>query len=328
VWSGVALDGNGAAQACMGAGVGGLDGDGSTDLFVTNFADDASTLYRAMPAVCIETRPAPADCTTPTFGPLSWGTALADLDQDGDLDLVQVNGHIYPQVDEHPELGQRYLQPAQLFENKGDGHICGSVTPKLDRLRQSSAARGLAVGDVDGDGDLDLLVSQLDGPPVLLRNDGTDGALAPGRVRGPRRGDDDRRSRGDPGRWQAPSARSSRAAIPTWSCNDPRMHFGLGAATRVDELRVHWPDRSETVLENVPVFATHHCAQGPVSPAFADRRGTVTRGELGSRGQEASDAVGLGGAAPRNSDLGGTFRGRQFHPSGQDWNQGIRPDGY
>jgi enediyne biosynthesis protein E4 len=252
VWSGVALDGNGAAQACMGAAVGDVDGDGSTDLFVTNFADDASTLYRAMPGGLFRDVTRASGLHDATFGPLSWGTALADLDQDGDLDLVQVNGHIYPQVDEHPELGQRYLQPAQLFENKGDGHFAEVSAEAGPDFAKARAARGLAVGDVDGDGDLDLLMSQLDGPPVLLRNDGADGAWLQVACEDPagRTTIGARLEILAGGKRQARDISSSDSYL---SCNDPRLHFGLGAATRVDELRVHWPDRSETVLENVPI---------------------------------------------------------------------------
>jgi hypothetical protein len=252
LWSGVALDGNGAAQACMGAAVGDTDGDGTIDLFVTNFADDASTLYRGMPGGLFRDATRSSGLHDATFGPLSWGTAMADLDQDGDLDLLQVNGHIYPQVEDHPELGQRFLQPVQLFENKGDGRFTEVSAEAGPDLAKARAARGLALGDVDGDGDLDLLLSQLDGPPVLLRNDGAGGAWLQVACEDPGGGTTIgvRVEVLCGGKRQSRDTSSSDSYL---SCHDARLHFGLGAATRVDELRVRWPDRSETVLRDVSV---------------------------------------------------------------------------
>jgi hypothetical protein len=252
-WSGAALDGNGAAQACMGVAAGDVDGDGLTDLFVTNFADDASTLYRARPGGVFDDATVRAGLRDATYGPLSWGTALADLDLDGDLDLVQVNGHIYPQADRHPELGQSYRQTAQLFENDGDGHFRDVSAQAGPGFATPRAGRGLATGDVDGDGDVDLLLSQLDGPPVLLRNDGTaagawltvvcEQADGGGPVIGARV------TLTAGGRTQSRDVASGDSYV---SSHDARLHFGLGAAERADEVRVRWPDGTSSVRRGVP----------------------------------------------------------------------------
>src|SRR5207249_7304012 len=111
----------------------------------------------------------------PTYRPMSWGAAFADFDNDGDLDLVIANGHIYPQIDRHPDLIGSYAQQSLLLENRGGAFI--DVTDEAGpgfQARHSS--RGLAVGDSDNDGDLDILITNLDEPPVLLRNEGGTGS--------------------------------------------------------------------------------------------------------------------------------------------------------
>jgi hypothetical protein len=182
---------------------------------------------------------------------LSWGAALADFDNDGDLDLTSASGHIYPQIDRHPELIGTYRQKTQLLENRGG--LFHEVTDEAGPgLAVPRAHRGLAVGDYDDDGRLDILMSVLDGPPVLLHNESRAGAwLAvqaeiPG---GPAIPVGTRATVTAGGRRQT---RDVAAGDSYASTHDPRMHFGLGAAERVEELRVRWPDGSEAVLRDLP----------------------------------------------------------------------------
>ncbi|MFO0981929.1 MAG: CRTAC1 family protein [Planctomycetota bacterium] len=251
LWSGAALDRNGVAQAGMGITMGDVDQDGLPDLFVTNFAEDFSTLYRGTGQGFFEDATVKSGTGAPTYAPLSWGTTLSDLDNDGDLDLVIVNGHIYPQVDRHPEAGMSYLQKPLLLENLGNGKFVDASAGAGPGFATARCSRGLAAGDYDNDGDIDLLITNLDAPPTLLRNDSEQGAwltvaceVPPGTcpligtiVTVQARG-----------RTQTRDVTSSDSYL---SCPDPRLHFGLGAATVVDQVTVAWSDGTLTTLEQV-----------------------------------------------------------------------------
>ncbi len=155
-WAGCGLDEKGAAQASMGIAAGDVTGDGRWDLFVTNFAEDFSTLYAGAAGDVFEDVSRVTGIGPMTFRPMSWGTAFADFDNDGDLDLVVANGHIYPQIDKHPELVGTFAQRSLYAENLGPGVVpqfrdaTGEAGPGFEALR---SGRGLAVGDYDNDGD-------------------------------------------------------------------------------------------------------------------------------------------------------------------------------
>ena len=253
-WSGCAFDGNGAAQAGMGVAVGDATGDGVWDIFVTNFSEDFSTLYRGLGRGMFEDASRELGVGQPTYRPLSWGTALADLDNDGDLDIVVANGHIYPQVDRHPEVVGTYAQRNLLLENGGAGatpmfrDATARAGPGFEQTRSS---RGVAVGDYDNDGDLDVLVTHTDEPPSLLRNDTAGGSWLTVICEGPR-GDiapiGTRVTVRAGGRTQV---RDIAAGDSYMSTHDPRPHFGLGAAASIDEVDVRWPDGTHSVRRNV-----------------------------------------------------------------------------
>jgi hypothetical protein len=258
-----AFDGNGAAQASMGLATGDADGDGILDLFVTHFSEDFSTLYQGQGGGFFSDVSRDTGVGPLTYRALSWGAAFADLDNDGDLDLVVANGHIYPQVDRHPEVIGTYRQRNLLLENRT---IRAGVAPGAPRetlfrdagdeagpgFRMARSHRGLAVGDVDDDGRVDLLVTALDEPPALLHNEGPAGSWLtvvcawPGGTAIPV---GTRVTVTAGGRKQT---KDLAAGDSYSSTHDPRLHFGLGAAEKADEVLVRWPDGTRSVRVNVP----------------------------------------------------------------------------
>jgi hypothetical protein len=263
-WSGAAFSADGAAQAGMGVDAADCDGDGLPEIIVTNFARDHCTLYHNLGDLYFEDRTADHDLKSASHEPLSWGCAFLDVDRDADVDLFIVNGHIYPQVDDFPQLEEHYRQRPQLYRND-DGrlvHVSDEAGPALDVAR---SGRGIAVGDYDGDGDLDLLLTAMDEPPALLRNES-----------------------GPPGHWLAlrlldrhgAPAINARAVVETGGVRQSRevrsgstyqsqnatdLHFGLGAAPRAARIEIIWPGGGRTELTDVE----------------ADRVVTVREGETG-----------------------------------------------
>jgi hypothetical protein len=168
--SGAALNGEARVQAGMGVDSGDYDGDGRLDFIVTNFAHDSNTLYRNRDGHLFEDVTSLVGLAGPTFVRMGWGTSFFDADLDGYLDLFFANGHIYPQVDDYPALHETFRQKNQLFLNHNGRFIDVSETAG-GGLQVMKSSRGLAVGDLDNDGDLDLVISNMDDVPTLLKND-------------------------------------------------------------------------------------------------------------------------------------------------------------
>jgi enediyne biosynthesis protein E4 len=166
--AGVAVNGDGRAQAGMGADAGDYDGDLRVDLVLTTFAHDRYTVYRGVDGRHFEDASA-AGIASPTFVRMGWGAAFIDADLDRSLDLFFANGHIFSDIDRFPQLGETYRQKNQLFLNLG-----GRFRDVSDRagagLQLAAVGRGLAVGDLDNDGDLDVVVNNMDGSPTVLEN--------------------------------------------------------------------------------------------------------------------------------------------------------------
>ncbi len=250
-WCGAGYSADGAAQAGMGVDAADFDGDGRPDILVTNFARDHCTLYRNEGDLFFLDVTREWGLHRFTYENLSWGCAFFDPDLDADLDVVIVNGHIYPQVDHHPEIDETYRQRITLLRRDGDAleDVRGRAGPGLE---QPISARGLAVGDYDDDGDPDLFVTGMDCAPLLLRNDSERrGHWLKVRLLS---------ERGAP----VPNARARvvtgdrtqlgeiRCGSTYQSQNSADLLFGLGVHDRVDTLEVQWPDGSVVVRTDVP----------------------------------------------------------------------------
>jgi hypothetical protein len=264
--SGTALSLSGREQAGMGIGIGDYDADGDFDIYVTNFAEDVNTLYQNVAEaffVDVTEVSGAARSSRPYVG---WGTGFVDLDNDGWLDLFVANGHVYPGMAELNEATP-YLQPKEVYRNLGDGRFQNVVPDIEGDLLTPWSSRGAAFGDYDNDGDIDIVVVNFNAPPSIYRNDGGNLKSWIGfRLVGDTSNRDaiGARVEIDVGeRTQIGEVRSGGSYL---SHNDMRIHFGLGQASSVDEVRIRWPSGQTEVLTDVEAnqFVTIKEGQGIV----------------------------------------------------------------
>jgi len=246
---GIALSEDGMEQAGMGIGVGDYDLDGNLDIFKTNFADDTNVLYRndgkgnfddvtIRSGLGIETRY------------VGWGTGIVDLDNDGFPDLFVTTGSVYPEV-EKKLPSYPFRTPRLVFRNLGDGRFEELIEEAGSGISEPHASRGCAFGDFDNDGDMDVLVMNMNEPPSLLRNDVTSGGhwlkvLLTG-VQSNRSAIGARVTTRYGNRRQAQEV---LAQSSFYSTNDRRLHFGLGAEVTAD-LTIRWPNGKIEAISNV-----------------------------------------------------------------------------
>ena len=251
--SGVALNENGREQAGMGLAVGDYDNDGRVDIHITNFSDDSNVLYHNDGDGNFTDITFQAGLGEVTIPFLGWGTSFVDFDNDSWLDIFVANGHVYPMVDLN-QWGTSYAQQPLLFRNLKNGKFERVGAAPDTALAQAWPARGLAIGDLDGDGRQDVVLNNLDSKPAILRN-----------VTAPAGHWLNLRLVGDVAKKGPRDAIGSIAYLTTGkvrqrqdvlsgavycSQNDMTLHFGLGAATKVDKLEIVWPDGT---LETIDV---------------------------------------------------------------------------
>jgi hypothetical protein len=239
--SGTALGEDGHEQAGMGASVGDYLHTGRPSLVVTNFAMDNTPLYRNDGNWDFQEVSYAAGIGLPSVPWVKWGIAFVDLDNDGWLDLVTVNGHVYPQADQLP-TGSKYRQPKLVQLNRGDRTFCDASDQTGRAILEERVSRGLAVGDLFNDGNMDLVVEDLVGKPMVIRNHGVPGrhwvSLELAGTQSNRMAIGARLKLVAGGMIQTEEIHSGGSYL---SQSDTRMHFGLGKATTIDSLEIRWP---------------------------------------------------------------------------------------
>ena len=249
---GVALSGDGMALGSMGIDFGDYDHSGQLSYFVTHFAEQPNSLYRNLGKKGFDDVSWTSGLGQPSYPYVGWGTAFFDMDNDGWLDILVANGHVYPQVDS-ANAGAGYQQPLLLHRNNRDG--------TFDEVSQESglaalplkSRRGAAIGDIFNTGNIDVLLLNVGQPPSLLLNTNHDGNH---RVlfhligtKSNRAAIGARITINSNGIQQFSEVRSGSSYL---SQNDLRQHFGLGSNTKIDSVEIRWPNGNMEKLQDLP----------------------------------------------------------------------------
>ncbi|MFL6215442.1 MAG: CRTAC1 family protein [Blastocatellia bacterium] len=251
--TGTAYSEDGQAQAGMGVAIGDYNGDGFPDIFKTHFADDLPAMYRNTGRGFFEDASRAAGFEHTRY--IQWGTGLTDLNNDGWPDVFTVTGNVYPEVEkvfkEYP-----HRSPRLIYRNLGNGRFKEVTAECGPGARERQSSRGCAFGDYDNDGDVDVLIMNMNEPPSLLRND----------YNGARRGANNwltlkligtksnrsaigARVRLKAGARQQMQEVSSQSSY--YSFNDPRLHFGLGDNSRADQIEIRWPNGNTEIIKDI-----------------------------------------------------------------------------
>jgi enediyne biosynthesis protein E4 len=254
VETGAAYNEDGQAQAGMGATVGDYNGDGLLDIFKTHFADDLPILYKNSGRGFFEDSSREAGFDHTPY--VQWGTGLVDLDNDGWPDIFTVTGNVYPEVEkyfkDYPHKSTRLV-----YRNLGNGRFKDVTAQSGPGVLTPHSSRGCAFGDFDNDGDIDVLIMNMNELPSLLRNEYTSGA---------NRGENNWLELNLIGTKSNRSAIGARVRLRAaghlqaqeissqssyYSHNDSRLHFGLGFGKKADQIEIRWPSGVTELIKDV-----------------------------------------------------------------------------
>ncbi|HEV7889196.1 MAG TPA: CRTAC1 family protein [Pyrinomonadaceae bacterium] len=253
--TGTAYNEDGQAQAGMGLASGDYDGDGLLDILKTHFSDDLPALYRNTGRGFFDDASRAAGFEHTRY--VEWGAGLEDFDNDGRPDVMIVTGNVYPEVErffkEYP-----HRSPRLVYRNLGNGRFADVTAQSGPGILTPKSSRGCAFGDYDNDGDTDALVMNMNEPPSLLRNEynvqGKRGAnnwlnvkLVGTKSNRSAVGARVRIRVGSHTQTQEVASQSSY-----YSSNDPRLHFGLGASMKADQIEIRWPNGQTETFKDVP----------------------------------------------------------------------------
>ncbi len=279
---GVAVSEDGGEQGSMGVAVGDYDNSGRLHLYVTTFAEEYKALRRddGDHFSDVSFRSKTGASSLPYVG---WGTAFLDYDNDGFLDLVAVNGHVYPQLDKtRSGAAAGYKQRKLLYHNRGDGTFDEVAAQYGPVFMEERASRGLAMGDLDDDGRVDLVVNDLDSRPQLLRNELADvGSWLLVKLRGKGKNTDAIGAVVTVRAGRLTQTRNVRSGTSYLSQDDMRLHFGLAREKQADSVEVLWPDGTRTKLENVKANQVLRIRQSESAQLGPEPVGRATAGLRG-----------------------------------------------
>ncbi len=261
--TGFGLNEDGHEVAAMGVAVGDYMNNGLLDFAISDFSDEAKLLFRNQGAAGfseVSMRSGIGKVSIPFLG---WGDAFLDYDNDGWLDLMFVNGHIYPAAD-RLDWGTSYAQRSLLFHNERNGSFSEVAPVKGSGLAGILSARGAAFGDLFNDGKVDVIINQIDGPPVLLKNVNADHHrwVELKLVGGPR---SPRDAVGATIYLTANGIRQRQDVVSGGSyvsTNDPRPHFGLGDSKIAGTAEIHWPSGAKETIELPAVDRIYTITEG------------------------------------------------------------------
>ena len=249
--SGTALSAEGDAEGSMGVDFGDYDHDGRLDIFVTNFMDQGDSLYHNLGATGFDDVSWKAGVATTSYPYVKWGTGFFDFDNDGWVDLFVASGHVYPQMDSL-DSGPRYREPLLLHMNNHDGTFTDSAAAAGLNAIPLASRRGAAFGDVNNDGNIDILLLNVGEPPSLLLNHGVAGNhRVLFRLIGTKSNRAAIGARVTVRAGKLVQFNEVRGGASYLSQNDLRLHFGLGKESILDSVEVQWPSGLVEKLQNV-----------------------------------------------------------------------------